>query len=260
MAPPSTPRDQAAAEIEREAREKKATKSDKAPVPEYLWVEHMIADDPTGVPWKVDKPTLMRWMEWMRDKCLRKWKVKLVQEWWTWMKHKHSKRWKKVDRWSARQPSSVLWNPSTSRYEWSHSGDGKGQYQSWFERRYRGNKDFHAGSDALYRGVESTWWDWKAGSRPFFWRWKPELQEEIRDGMMVCFLDAPPDYTKPQSKHRDPDTKALVEEKLQKVLDRGYLDNGEVIVSLTSFFDVPKGESDIRMVYDGTKCGLNRAV
>ena len=42
--------------------------------------------------------------------------------------------------------------------------------------------------------------------------------------------------------------------------DRGYLDNGEVIVSLTSFFDVPKGESDIRMVYDGTKCGLHRAV
>ena len=51
-----------------------------------------------------------------------------------------------------------------------------------------------------------------------------------------------------------------MQEKLQKVLDCGYLDNDEWIVSLTSYFDVPKGEDDIRMVYDGTKCGLNDAV
>ena len=83
---------------------------------------------------------------------------------------------------------------------------------------------------------------------------------EMRDGMMVCFLGDPPDYTNPQPKHRDPTTKAKVEEKLQKVLDRGYLDNDEIVVSLTSYFDVAKGEDDIRMVYDGTKCGLNAAV
>ena len=32
------------------------------------------------------------------------------------------------------------------------------------------------------------------------------------------------------------------------------------MVSLTTYFDVPKGKDDIRMVYDGTKCGLNGAV
>jgi len=32
------------------------------------------------------------------------------------------------------------------------------------------------------------------------------------------------------------------------------------VVSLTSFFSVPKGEDDIRMVYDGTKSGLNAAM
>ena len=31
-------------------------------------------------------------------------------------------------------------------------------------------------------------------------------------------------------------------------------------MSLTSYFDVEKGEDDIRMVYDGTKCGLNGSV
>ena len=50
------------------------------------------------------------------------------------------------------------------------------------------------------------------------------------------------------------------EEKLQKVVDRGYLDNQQVVVSFTTYFHVPKGDEDIRMVYDGTKCGLNGAV
>ena len=32
------------------------------------------------------------------------------------------------------------------------------------------------------------------------------------------------------------------------------------MVSLTSYFSVPKGEDDVRMVYDGTKSGLNKAM
>ena len=77
---------------------------------------------------------------------------------------------------------------------------------------------------------------------------------------MICFIGDPPDYTEPQPRHRVALTKSQVEEKLQKVLDRGYLDNDQLVVSLTTYFDVPKGEDDIRMVYDGTKCGLNGAV
>ena len=78
--------------------------------------------------------------------------------------------------------------------------------------------------------------------------------------MMVYFVDEAPAYLEGQPRDRDPSSKALTEEKLQKVIDRGYLENKELIVSLTSFFSVPKGESDIRMVYDGTKCGLNGSV
>jgi hypothetical protein len=44
--------------------------------------------------------------------------------------------------------------------------------------------------------------------------------------------------------------------KLEKVRRLRYLIPGTV-QSLTSFFAVPKGENDKRMVYDGTKCGLN---
>jgi hypothetical protein len=47
--------------------------------------------------------------------------------------------------------------------------------------------------------------------------------------------------------------------KLQKVRRLGYLVPGPVR-SLTSFFSVPKGMDDIRMVYDGMKSGLNEAM
>jgi hypothetical protein len=40
------------------------------------------------------------------------------------------------------------------------------------------------------------------------------------------------------------------------ILSKGYLARGEVR-SLTSFFAVPKGEDCVRIVYDGTKSGLN---
>ena len=47
--------------------------------------------------------------------------------------------------------------------------------------------------------------------------------------------------------------------KLDVVRKRRYLEPGEVF-SLTSFFAVPKGVEDIRMVYDGTKSGLNENI
>jgi len=44
--------------------------------------------------------------------------------------------------------------------------------------------------------------------------------------------------------------------KVSKVRERGYISKGQVS-SLMNMFDVPKGSDDIRMVYDGTKSGLN---
>ena len=77
---------------------------------------------------------------------------------------------------------------------------------------------------------------------------------------MVFFVGDPPSYHEPQPKESDPANKRKVEEKLQNVVDRGYLDNSQLVVSLTSYVSVPKGLDDIRMVYDGTKCGLNGSV
>ena len=47
--------------------------------------------------------------------------------------------------------------------------------------------------------------------------------------------------------------------KIKKVTRKGYLEEGYVR-SLIHFFAVPKGGNDIRVVYDDTKCGLNKIV
>ena len=68
-----------------------------------------------------------------------------------------------------------------------------------------------------------------------------------------------PTWLRPQEKPKDPETMRLVVDKLLSVQERGYISVGEV-KSLISFFDVPEGFEDIRMVYDGTKSGLNEAL
>jgi hypothetical protein len=44
--------------------------------------------------------------------------------------------------------------------------------------------------------------------------------------------------------------------KLMTVFARRHFEYG-LILSLTSFFSVPKGDTDIRMVYNGTSSGMN---
>jgi hypothetical protein len=54
----------------------------------------------------------------------------------------------------------------------------------------------------------------------------------------------------------------LVADKLQKILDQGYVIiavDSDFIKSLMGFFEVEKGD-DIRMVYNGTSCGLNKVL
>jgi hypothetical protein len=57
----------------------------------------------------------------------------------------------------------------------------------------------------------------------------------------------------------DPDIRKKEKEKIDKVIGFGYLVKScwEGLKSLMHFFSVMKGETDIRMVYNGTKSGLN---
>lgn len=119
--------------------------------------------------------------------------------------------------------------------------------------------DCEAARDCLSYVMNSTWWDWKAGSRLLFWRWPKDIRLFMRDGMPIQMTGPPPAYKVPQRYEPDEEIRIKVTAKLQLVLDRGYIISG-LVLSLTSYFCVPKGEGDIRMVYDGTKSGLNEVL
>jgi hypothetical protein len=120
-------------------------------------------------------------------------------------------------------------------------------------------KDWIAGRDCINRCCHATWWEWTEGSRPHFWRWSTEYRLTIRDGLPPWFKMPLPRWLIPQRLEPNLALRKAMKEKLGKVRRMGYLAQGEV-KSLTSFFAVPKGDSDIRMVYDGTKSGLNDAM
>lgn len=118
------------------------------------------------------------------------------------------------------------------------------------------SKDNAAGTDCLARCANSSWWEWSAGSRPFFWWWPAEYRATIRDGVKPWIKGPLPEYRIPQRGERDIAVRQAIRKKLMTILSKGCLAQGEVR-SLTSFFAVPKGEDDMRIVYDGTKSGLN---
>jgi hypothetical protein len=75
----------------------------------------------------------------------------------------------------------------------------------------------------------------------------------------VYFQDLPPKYRKLQRDISDEEIKSKVKEKLAKVRKRGYIAPG-FVESLTAFFEVEKGEDDIRLVYDGSVSGINLTI
>ena len=154
----------------------------------------------------------------------------------------------------------------SGKYFWKP--DGKLNYSRWFGNFYsRNNRRLFednmesrlAGIDCIERVVRSSEWEWDDGSRVFFWRWGPEFWKEARDGARVWVKADLPKCRDKQSVPKDNETKEKVKKKIQKVRSKRYIFKGHVF-SLTSFFDVPKGEWDIRLVYNGSSSGLNDAV
>lgn len=144
------------------------------------------------------------------------------------------------------------------RNTWMWTPDGRRGYQQWWRwRRKHQEASIPAGFDAISRAERCNWWEWKDGSAPFFWRWPAHYLETIRDGLPVWVKgDGLPNTKRPQRREHDEDIRRRMRGKVAQVRDRRYITRGYV-KSLTSFFAVPKGIQDVRMVYDGTASGLN---
>ena len=134
---------------------------------------------------------------------------------------------------------------------------------TWRWKKLRSTEDglatMHAGLDAIRRCANASWFEWTEGSAPFFWNWGKVYQQDVRDGQPHYTTGVFPVYTAPQRKHRDPVQHELMREKILGVRKREYICPGPVL-SGTHYFCVPKGPDDVRMVYNGTSCGLNEVL
>jgi len=124
-------------------------------------------------------------------------------------------------------------------------------------------KDFSIGTALLRQWAQSSWWAWNKGSTLIFWRWPSGSQRlAARDGMVPYIQDRLPVFLR-GTKAPKPAVFELILPKLQKLVDRGYVkyspEDPHSVKSLIDYFHVPKAD-DIRLVLNGTSCGLNAAV
>ena len=118
-------------------------------------------------------------------------------------------------------------------------------------------RDVECGFRILRQVSISSWWDWTGGSSLFFWRWNGKEQiRGSRDGINIFVTQAFPSRGKQKTLRLPPEQRPMVAAKLETMIYRNYLEPGHVS-NTVHFFAVPKGDADIRMVYDGTSSGLN---
>ena len=94
-----------------------------------------------------------------------------------------------------------------------------------------------------------------------FWRWPKYCQDIARKGIAPMFDSDLPCSLEEQPEHKDQKIRKKVREKLEKVVAKGYIELTDIkfVEAIMYMFHVAKGDN-IRMVYDGSKSGLNTAI
>ncbi|KAI2498994.1 hypothetical protein MHU86_15498 [Fragilaria crotonensis] len=120
-------------------------------------------------------------------------------------------------------------------------------------------RDIFKGCLVLRQVLQSKWWEWTFGSALFFWRWNGTEQiMAAREGMrMYVRTPLPVNRNRMKKVTLSSEIKALVAEKIEGMGKRFYLEASGHVSNSLNYFAVPKGETDIRVVFDGTACGLN---
>ena len=143
-------------------------------------------------------------------------------------------------------------------YGWA--SDGKEHYvRNWKRARAQPRlveSCWSVGRDCIQRTANSLWWDWAEGSALLFWKWPASHIDWAREGQPHFVSGSLPKFKRPQRAAPTDEMMAQMQNKVNKVRKRRYIEEGKVI-SLTHMFPVPKGLADIRMVYNGTSSGLN---
>ena len=151
--------------------------------------------------------------------------------------------------------------------KWWQSHASKDRVCNWVLKTKGGDKDslqfqdIKAGREVLSSYFSSSFFAWDKGSSLIFWRWPAPFQIIARDGIPPYHL-----YHWPKNQNSPKRIKAkdkpLLFEKFEIYLNKGYLKviQPNEIKSVIDYFYVPKGLTDVRVVFNGTSCGINKAV
>ena len=235
----------------------KATKSDDARVQVEQW------DKELGGVMNVDEgEKLTRAAVVIRVFCLRWWKRRLTQSFFCWLHQKSDYQRVGLDDMAHVIEQVQVNTPGTLPKEYRWASMGRAVYCDWWSSRdARHYKDLRAARAVVERSSRASWFEWEDGSTPVHWKWPEWYQPVARDGLPVWFKEAPKQWTRPQPRGATHAIHEQMKVKLSKVRDRRYVVGPtDSVHSLTSFFAVPKGDDDVRMVYDGTKSGLNDCI
>ena len=127
----------------------------------------------------------------------------------------------------------------------------------------RVGREREAMSNLLWHACNASWFEYHCGSQVYHFRFPLRYQKMARDGVKIFFEKPGPQVMQPQPEFADPEVRARVKPKVEKVIRRRYMTRvttGLKLKSLIKYFAVPKGLDDVRIVYDGTASGLNDAV
>ena len=198
----------------------KAVKHDDANIPLHLWNDRVKAGD-----------TPREKVDWALDvfrKVLLRWYMRrLTRDCVAHMREAHGKEW--MTR--SRSPTSNL------------------------------EKDREAIAGLLWHSSRADWFEYHSGSRLIHFRFPLRYRAMARDGVPVYFEKPGPSTKGKQPIISDPILREKTREKIGKVISRRYLVTTEApIKSFIKYFAVPKGEDDIRLVYDATANKLNDCV
>jgi len=113
--------------------------------------------------------------------------------------------------------------------------------------------------ECIERAEGSTWFEWKDGSRLFFWRWPEEFMEDARDGGDPFMVKRPKRRRFARKADMEAWVQAMQNDKVKKYVRRRYivLCEEEDIEVFITVFSVPKGDDDIRVVWSQSETGVN---
>jgi hypothetical protein len=242
-------------------------KSDDAGIPREMWDLELVlgwrsekvgssAEKLQDTPWRLA-------LEGQRRFWITRLRRMHLYSFWTWIRAQSQRELSRPMNDLKKQVVQPVWTLlPNGRFGWTYrwggsQGGRKAVYKQWWqELRRKHRKNIEGGRDCLRRSCKASFWEWLGGSRPYFWLWPGKDLEMVRDGQPHFMLGPIKPYTVPQPKAKTPEMHLQMIAKLVKARLRDYIEVGYA-ESLMHAFAVPKGLKDIRLVFNGTSCGLN---